>query len=835
MVKYSEQLNRQVRKGGASMGDITTSHDRMFWIRKNIRDLWKYKGRAFPIIILVFMSIAGPLTLMQAGHNLTLAQIETYDHLKLGDGYINTFPVNSSFASETITQWKNDHNDIVDIQPRIFLEGQISLQNGDKIPVHVIGLPSTKRAVVNDIFVSDGSYFPDYSINNGAFVDSLYLEKYNWDLGQQLEVNVDTLYTGVAKNFTIEILQGSMSPEYSVVETPKTAAIDFGLLEATGIYIVANIFVRMDYLQNEVFGAEVYNQFCIRLQNQNQASELIQELKNDYDINAFVHSVRLFPTMIRELSNLFTGISWSFGILILSVTVLVVFMVTNRFVEEQRSQIAVLKSLGYRRTEILRIYLNYGIIISFLGGIPGVIVGELLSYPLTVLEYSVILFPYHLFSTNWLYPVALLGFDSVIILLTTLTAARKAASIPPKDALKRPILQSPEKEPLLERVTHFLFGLDLSPLYKFQLRMLFNRPKRSFFTLFGIILSVMLIGVGTISIANISAIGESMLENENWDIQATFLEFQDWHVVKSDVESVLESNLDDQIEPLLIDFGSIYAKDQWNEIFFTAYLENTTLRSFNGISGFVSEDSAILSQDVANSLELDIGSEFEIKGRNQTIITLSVQDILSENVLGIVYLPIRSGLRLSFGDQTSLKANGVMIKGSDVINNKDEIKNITYVKEIISRADLIAAINEFYGFAVIAMGLIFIIALVIGASMVFGIMSINISERRNDLITFRALGVRNKEIIGSLLAETLVLGAIGSFIGYFVGWLAGSWLNDWIYSLISFPSPQNSFSIILILPVTLLVFLEIFVGQFGALKFVLNETIAEATREKVIE
>ncbi|MFX0062786.1 MAG: ABC transporter permease [Candidatus Hermodarchaeota archaeon] len=817
------------------MREITTSHNRMFWIRKSLRDLWKYKGRAFPIIILVFMSIAGPLTLMQMGHNLSLAQSVTYDRLKLGNGYINTFPVNSSFAFGTIAQWKNDYSVIVDIQPRIFLEGQISLPNGDKIPVHVIGLPSTKRAVVNDIFVSDGSYFPDYSINNGAFVDSLYLEKHNWDLGQQLEVNVDALYTGVTKNFTIEILQGSMSPEYSITETPKTAVMEFGLLEAIGINIVADIFVRLDYLQDEVFGAEVYNQFCIRLQDQTQASELIQELKNDYDINAFVHSVRLFPTMIRELSNLFTGISWSFGILILAVTVLVVYMVTNRFVDEQRSQIAILKSLGYRRSEILRMYLNYGIIISFLGGIPGVIVGELLSYPFTVLGYGLILFPYQIFSTNWLYPVALLGFNIVFILLTTLTAARKAASIPPKEALQRPILQSPEKEPLFERVTHFLFGLDLSPLYKFQLRMLFNRPKRSFFTLAGIILSVMLIGAGTISIANINAIGESMLENESWDLQATFLEFQDWQVVKSDVESVLESNLDDQIEPFLIDFATIYAENQWNEVLFTAYLQNTTLKSFNGISGFLNEDSAILSQDVANSLELEVGSEFEIKGRNQTIITLSVQDILSENVLGIVYLPIDSGLLLSFGDQASIKANGVMIKGSDVIAAKDQIENITYVKEIISRADLIAAINEFFGLAIIGIGLVFIIALIIGASMVFGIMSINISERRNDLITFRALGVRNKEIIGSLLAETLVLGIIGSSIGYFMGWLAGSWLNDWIYSLISFPSPQNSFSIILILPVTLLVFLEIFIGQFGALKFVLNETIAEATREKVIE
>lgn len=50
----------------------------------------------------------------------------------------------------------------------------------------------------------------------------------------------------------------------------------------------------------------------------------------------------------------------------------------NRFVKKERIQIGTLKALGIRKSKIIRMYVNYGLFISIIAGILGIILGNCL-------------------------------------------------------------------------------------------------------------------------------------------------------------------------------------------------------------------------------------------------------------------------------------------------------------------------------------------------------------------------------------------------------------------------------------------------------------------------
>ncbi|MFX0090225.1 MAG: FtsX-like permease family protein [Candidatus Hodarchaeota archaeon] len=819
------------------MTETKSSRTKLIWTRKNFRDLWKYKGRSFPIILLIFLSTSVALMCLGFAHNIGLSQAEDERLLRPGDIYINTFPVNASLAETAINQWKNDYDAIVDVQQRIFLEGHLILEDGEKMRVHIIGLPASNRAVVNDIYVEDGSYFTDYSSNNGIFVDKTYLENLGWKKGQQLEVTLDARYSGVAQNLTLEVLQGSVSPEYGFAYIEEMASLLQGnladLVESMGISYVANFFASLEFLQNELYGAEYYNQFCIRLEDSNNAAEFVHQLKGGYDIDPFVYSTRVYPSMIRDMATTYNVVAWSWAFLVLSVTTLVIYVVTHRFVDEQRGQIGVLKSLGYTRGEVLQLYLNYGLIMTVLGGVPGVFVGFVSTPFITEYIYSIMLFAHKFTTLAWYYSVAVFSLCLGVVLFTSYFAARKAASIPPQEALRAQVTIPVGAEPLLEKIFHRIFKLRLHPLNKFQLRAVFSRPKRSLFTLSGIIASVILIGISLTAGSSFLSITSTQFENDHWDLQVVFSEYRDWSEARLDIIDALGSTSYEILEPFLLDFGSIYNNDQWNDFLFTAYQQDTALKSFSGADRFDNDTSAILSEDIATALGLTKGSDFEIRGRNQTVITLSVQHIIAD--ISRVYIPLNAALRLSFGEQTEVKVNGALIKGPNLSDAQDRIKNLSYVKSTLLKAELMELMQTSFGVMLIpAIGFIISLALVIGSAVVFSMMTINIGERRNDIITFRALGVSNKELIRSLLTETLLIGIVGAIIGNIIGQIAGTVYIEVIYSFVSMPLAKPSFMLPQVVIVTGLVIFEVFIGQFGALRAALRENIANVTREKIL-
>lgn len=112
----------------------------------------------------------------------------------------------------------------------------------------------------------------------------------------------------------------------------------------------------------------------------------------------------------------------TFLYLLLTISVFIILVITKKRIDDERLQIGVLKSLGYKRYQIAASYLVYPILGSIVGGLLGYALGVLLHEPLTELFlsfYTVPLAGFHLnskyFINSLMIPLILLSTLSFII------------------------------------------------------------------------------------------------------------------------------------------------------------------------------------------------------------------------------------------------------------------------------------------------------------------------------------------------------------------------------------------------------------------------------------
>ena len=126
----------------------------------------------------------------------------------------------------------------------------------------------------------------------------------------------------------------------------------------------------------------------------------------------------------------------------------------------------------------------------------------------------------------------------------------------------------------------------------------------------------------------------------------------------------------------------------------------------------------------------------------------------------------------------------------------------------------------------------FFLVLVIAAIIIYVIMSISITERKDDLIIIKAVGIQNRNIYLWALLEIMVYTLVAS-IGYFFGFYISLWYMEILQQLMQRPQSSADLSLIHYFISLVFGFIAATLGQFVALRMVLKQRIAEITKEKM--
>ena len=256
-----------------------------------------------------------------------------------------------------------------------------------------------------------------------------------------------------------------------------------------------------------------------------------------------------------------------------------------------------------------------------------------------------------------------------------------------------------------------------------------------------------------------------------------------------------------------------------------------TVRAYPLMSGRYLEDgdaaSALISQTLADDLSVKVGDRFpfpSVNGLAQlTVVGILLPHLGPGNEEVLVTLPQAQALTAEPGRINTVDVN---------FESNEEARRAEIAQNVLSAlgsdyrvASLLGGDEMFIALqgAQIAFSVFGMLALFMGAFIIFNTFRTVVAERRRDIGMLRAVGASRGLIVGMILAEGLLQGVIGTLVGLLLGYLAGAGILAFVGPIMSqfvnlrMGSPVVS-PLILVISVALGVGVTVFAGLAPAIR-----------------
>jgi putative ABC transport system permease protein len=177
-----------------------------------------------------------------------------------------------------------------------------------------------------------------------------------------------------------------------------------------------------------------------------------------------------------------------------------------------------------------------------------------------------------------------------------------------------------------------------------------------------------------------------------------------------------------------------------------------------------SPNEVIIGKTAAQNLNKTVGDTINLFGKNFKITgTFETGNFITD---GGIYMPLSTLQNLTSNQN---KVSNILVKVKDNANVTDVSKTIenTYPNELstTTAADLASRINQGLSFIDTASWAISILAIVIGGVGVINTMIMSVYERTREIGVLKAVGWKDRRILGMILGESIVLTLIAAVVG----------------------------------------------------------------------
>ncbi|MBR2329301.1 MAG: FtsX-like permease family protein, partial [Clostridia bacterium] len=306
-----------------------------------------------------------------------------------------------------------------------------------------------------------------------------------------------------------------------------------------------------------------------------------------------------------------------FPVIFFLVAGLVCLTTMTRMVEEHRTEIGLMKALGYGRWTISAKYLSYGLLPSLAGGLVGLVIGHTLFPAMIYISYQIM---YEMPNiTLRVYPgLSIMSVLAAVACTTVSTLWACLSTLEDSPAnLMRPRAPKPGKRVLLERIAPLWKRMSFN--WKITSRNLFRYQKRFWMTVIGIggCTALVIAGVGLRDSLTMS-MRVQYDELFNYDAQITYAE----GLLDEERKQVMDhiSASDEISEYAEIHAASVTAKSDTYSI--SAYLEAfdaediamfINLRDYNTKESIpLPENGVLIDIKLAELLSLNVGDSFVV-------------------------------------------------------------------------------------------------------------------------------------------------------------------------------------------------------------------------------
>lgn len=503
---------------------------------------------------------------------------------------------------------------------------------------------------------------------------------------------------------------------------------------------------------------------------------------------------------LKNDSGVVKGIANVFPVFFFLVAALICMTTMNRMVEEQRTQIGVLKALGFSEGKIMGKYLFY----SGSAAISGTLIGYVLGihfFPLVIITaYGIVYKMGGIYYVSDL-PLVLVSLTVAVLCSvgTTWLSCHKELKEVAAD-LMRPKAPKAGKRVFLEHVPFIWKRLKF--LQKVSVRNIVRYKKRFFMMVIGISGCTALLVMGFGVRDSVVAVADQQYEEiQLYDIGVTLKDG------KMPGEADLKS-LDSVLEKE--NAAGMYAMEKTIDLVTdkgTKSIHMVAVENPDEVGDFISlhtkkqepiaypkEGEAVLSKKVAETYAVKKGDTILLRDSDNNEMHLKVTGICENHIYNYVYIAPES-YEKQIGDVVFKNVYVRLPDASDIHEVSAVLMKADGVTAVTVNSDMLSRISQMMS----CMNYIVIIIIICAGALAFIVLynlnNINITERVREIATIKVLGFYPKETASYVFRENMVLTAIGCGLGLILGkWFHRFVMGEIQIDMVSFNVQINAVS-----------------------------------------
>ncbi len=723
--------------------------------KKLLRDFRRLWMQALAIALVLACGVAILLTSVGISVALNETRSAYYERNRFADVFVQ-----ATRAPESLIPEIEAIEGVVGVEPRI--SGSAILDIPDRVRTSVgqiISLPESGAPILNIPVLVSGR-LPDPTAFDEIMVNEPFAEANGFRPGDGFSANIrgqkrDLVIVGTALSpeFIYTIGPGAMMPDneaFGIIWMPERAAA--AAFDMTGAFNDLSLALTPGMRTEPVMDA-------------------VDDLLEPYgSLGAFDRTTQISASFIDAEITQMQGMATILPPIFFGISAFLVSMVMGRIIALERSEIGLLKAIGYSNFSICLHYLMLAGLIAVVGVGIGWLAGTWLAWD-TAQQYAEFFnFPFVIVRVPlWVYGAAgLAGLAT-----TSIGAARsalQAAKLAPAIAMQ------PPAPPRFKRswVDTAMARLRLRQSTIMILRSLLRWPVRSFLTALGLGMAV-------------ASVIASLFINDSLD------EIIDLAFYQTNRQDAMLLFADDAPDTVLEDVRDLPGVLQVESLqYHPAILRNGHLskriaiesrRPGNDLSRVLDETGAsvvappggvLLAKRLATQLDVLPGDSIEaefLSGRRETY-DLTVVGLNEQN-LGLGAYVDHDYINALFRQAPKLSSVNVLLDENEMDALHTAIKDIPKLTGIIELVTNRRSFEDTIEENILVMNTIYItIAVLITVGVTYNAARIQLSERARELASLRILGFGKDEISYILVGEMMLIAIIAQPIG----WLIGAWI-----------------------------------------------------------
>ena len=687
--------------------------------KKMLRDIKINKTQFISIFLMAFLGIFAYCGIYGEYYGLEQTSNEFYAQTNMADGWIYNTDFDDS-AVDNVNEFATDSDRQSVVQSTADLEGK------PDITLHFV-----EKGTISKFYSTEGEDF-NASDASGVWLDKRFADASDLSVGDYIKFEFE------GNKVKKEIKGLGYSPEYIYESSPSTLTPDFSE-------------IGFAYLSAKAYPEDLeYNRMLVKY-NQSD-SDFKDKLDKSIDYLSFTKkedhiSVAKFADEMAQHKM----IGDVFPIVFILVTFLTLLTTMTRIVAHQRTQIGILKAVGFKDTTIILHYLSYSFWPVLAGAILGLITGPMIIpqmfYPTMARSYSMP--SWHPgFDMSFIYIAVLMVASSVFV---TYLSCRRISKENQANTL-RPKAPKVSSRSLIEKSS-------LWNHLSFNLRWNWRDARRNKFRAFMAIVGVM----GCVALL-IAAFGmnDSMDELKSWEYD-NITHYESKLLLSSEANPMEVYYILNETNGSFIMQQSIEIKANGVEDTVGLLVSNNTdLISYtdsdkNPIE--IDEGNVSISAKAAENFNLSIGDKirWHIVGSDEWV-TSKIDQIHAE--------PISQGLIMS---PDTLEDQGLNFTPTNILTQEkfgehfDSIKSTTSIEKLEKSWDKVtqSVIMMVYVVTVVAVALAILVLYNLGI--------LSFTEMEREIATLKVLGFKTNVLRKLLLTQNVIFTSIGFILGIPLG------------------------------------------------------------------